>query len=314
MTSVRYAGIDVSKAHLDAATTTRSLGHHPNNPRGWRSMCRRLHAAGTTHVVFEATGGYEKQAADALEAAGFTVCIVKPVCVRRFAEAMDIRAKNDRIDARLIAAFATTRDPRPRRPPCPKQLELRALYDRRGQIVEDRVREEGRLEHVLDAHVAKRIRASIRKLRVEEHALEQRLRAIHATSELLREQAARWQVIPGVGEMTVFALQTHLPELGTVSRQEIAAMVGVAPFERSSGTYQGRRSIRAGRAPVRRALYMAALTAVRHDPALKEFYRRLRAVGKQAKVALVACARKLAVRLNAIEKHWLAQEEAAIQA
>ena len=308
MTSVLYAGIDTAKSHLDAATRQRSLGRHPNTAAGWKQLGKRLLQAGVTHAVFESTGGYELQAVDALQSMGLAVCIVKPVSVRRFAEAMDILAKSDRIDARVIAAFAESRQPRERVQPSPQQQEIRALFDRRSQIVEDRVREEGRLETVLDREVAKLIRSNIRRLKKEEERLTKRLATLQAASQALLEQAQRWQEIAGVGLMTALAIQAYLPEIGTLSRQQIGALVGVAPFERSSGTHQGKRSIRGGRAQLRRVLYMSAMTAVRFDAKLKHFYQDLRKRGKQNKVALIASLRKLAVRINAIEKEWLEKQ------
>lgn len=312
-----YLGIDVSKKSLDLASTDAYLGVFPNTPDGRRELIRRLRrhvtspgnaspgnapsggaSPGGVLVAVEATGGYERAVVATLRQAGVAAAVVQPGCVRHFAKSLKLHAKNDRIDAGLIARFARATQPRPAEEPDPHAARLRALRDRRDQVVEDRVREQNRLEACTDAGVAAGIRRSIRRLQTQEDRLDGQIGACIQESPTLRERAQRLQRVKGVGLQVAATLLAHLPELGRVNRQQIAALAGLAPYDCQSGQWRGQRRIYGGRAGVRKALYMAAISAARFDPSLRVFYRRLLDAGKLKKVALIAVARKLLVRLN----------------
>lgn len=306
MTTV-YLGIDVGKKSLDLADTQRHLGQFDNTPRQHAQLVRRLKRQGPTLVALEATGGYERPMVEALIQAGVPVAVVQPTCVRHFAKSLKLRAKTDKIDAGLIARFAQATRPQPASTPDPDATRLRALRDRRQQIVEDRVREQSRLEACPDSKVQADIRRSIARLRKLELGLDQQITRCIEQSKTLRSRARVLTQAKGVGMQVTATLLAHLPELGQVNRQQIAALAGLAPYACESGQWKGRRTIYGGRAEVRRMLYLAALTASRLDPVLKAYYQRLLAAGKLKKVALIAVARKLLVHLNTLIKQRLSQ-------
>lgn len=293
-----YLGIDVSKKSLDLANTDRYLGQFDNNTTGQRRLLKHIQALSPTLVALEATGGYERPVTQMLLDADIPVAVVQPKCVRYFAQSLKLLAKTDAIDAQLIARFAKATEPTPAVKADPHTLRLRALQDRRQQIVEDRVREQNRLESSADCQVQAQIRRSIKRLARLEEQLNQQIDQCIRASANLHAKAQALQQIKGVGQQVAATLLAHLPELGTVNRQQIAALAGLAPYARESGRWRGRRTIFGGRAEVRRMLYLAALTAARWDPVLRPFYRKLLDAGKLKKVALVAVARKLLIRLN----------------
>lgn len=315
MTTVSYVGIDVSKRRLDIAGCDRHLLQVENLPKSHKSLARKLLKWKPLIVAIEATGGYERQLSEHLIQAGLPVAVVQPSRVRHYAKSIGLLAKTDPIDARLIARFAEATKPRLTDMPDPSSIRLRSLRDRRDQVVEDRVREESRLESCADAQIRRRIQATIRRLRREEAMYDREIAGIIQADEVLAEKDAVMRAVIGVGPQTSATILSHLPEIGTLGRQQIAALAGLAPYDRSSGKWEGRRSIYAGRAQVRRVLYMAAVSACRHNPVLKEHYLRLRSRGKEAKVALVACARKLVIRLNTlIFRHNLTKKMEAVPA
>jgi transposase len=306
-----WIGIDVAKAHLDLAATPSADApwREPNTPAGIRRVVDQLTARAPTLVVLEATGGYETPVATALTLAGIPVAIVNPRHVRDFAKALGRLAKTDQLDATVLAAFAQRVHPPAR--PLPDELttDLRALVARRQQLVEMRTAEQQRLARArpalhanLEEHIAW-LTAQIRDLDTDlRHRLE--------TSPVWRVDDQRLRSVPGIGPTTALRLLVSLPELGTLSRRQIAALVGVAPLNRDSGTRHGPRTTWGGRAPVRAALYMATLVACRHNPVIRAFYLRLRQAGKPPKVARVAAMRKLLTILNAMMKQhtvWTAQ-------
>lgn len=293
-----YIGIDVSKHKLDFADANRYLGQVPNTPKGHGRLVHLLRKQAPTLVTFEASGGYEWLVVQTLHEAEIPVAVVQPACVRHFAKSIRLHAKTDRLDAVLIARFAQATRPRPSDAPDTDRMRLRALRDRRGQIVEDRVREENRLETCGDKDVRRRIKQSVRRLEKEEAALDKQIASCLQEAQTLQQPYRMLLESTGVGNQTAVTLLSHLPELGHVNRQQIAALVGVAPYACESGQFKGKRTIYGGRAEVRRALYMASLSAVRHDPVLREFYQRLVTAGKPKKVALIAAARKMLIRLN----------------
>lgn len=301
------AGIDVSKALLDIALAPAGeLLQVANDAAGHAELLKRLQCVGVDLVVMEATGGYETRAATAIAAAGLRLAVVNPRQVRDFAKATGRLAKSDRIDARVIAAFAQAIEPEITRLPDEQARELEALMVRRSQLVQMRVQESNRLglaqgpmRKQIKTHIAW-LDAAIEALNIDLTARLRNSPAWRAKDELLRS-------LKGVGPITSGTLMTALPELGQLDRRAIAALVGIAPFNRDSGSFRGRRIIWGGRAQVRRTLYMAAVCAIRTNPVIKVFYERLTPRGKPHKVALIACMRKMLTILNAMlrtQTHW----------
>lgn len=307
MTTALYFGIDVAKATLEVGSTQKRLFQVPNTAAGHRTLIERLQGVSVAGIVIESTGIYGQQCIQALLEAGLPVALVQPGRVRHFARSAGFLAKTDAIDAVVIARFGDAVKPRLHQAPTPAQAQLRAWSDRRSQLVEDRVREQNRLEACCDPVVAKDLRASIRRLEAATKALDRRIAQAISTDTTLRAKSDVVRKEAGVGPQTAAVLLGQLPELGVVNRQQIAALAGLAPYDHSSGQWHGRRAIYGGRASVRRALYMAALTAVRWDGNLKAMYERLVGRGKDKKLALIACARKLLVRLNSLVAQAFAQ-------
>jgi transposase len=296
-----FVGIDVSKDTLDLhARPTGSVGTFPNNPEGIAALTSRVSELAAALVVLEATGGLEHPAAAALAAAGVAVAVVNPRQARGFARATGRLAKTDAIDAGVLALFAERIRPEPRPLPDAQTLALRELLDRRRQLIQTRTAESNRLGSAVTERVRRSIAAHVRWLEKQLRELDDDLgRAIEA-SPVWRANDDLLQSIPGVGPIVSRALMADVPELGTLSREEVAALVGVAPMNRDSGKWGGRRRVVGGRSRVRSVLYMAALSAKRFNPTLKAFAQRLVAKGKAAKVVLVAVARKLLVIANAV--------------
>ena len=303
METERYVGIDVSKACLDVALGSGGeLVGVSNDPRGISALVARLAELEPELVVLEASGGLETAVVGELGAAALAVVVVNPRQVRDFARATGQLAKTDALDARMLALFGERMRPQPRRLPDAQELELKAMVARRRQLVEMLTAERNRLgsaPNVLRKELAAHIRWLEARLTERERELDRTLR----NSPLWREREDLLRAVPGVGPVLCATLLADLPELGRLTRRESAALAGVAPINRDRGTMRGRRTVWGGRAQVRAALYMATLSAVRHQPALRAFYLRLRAAGKPAKVALVAAMRKLLVILNAMLKH-----------
>jgi transposase len=306
-----FVGIDVAKAHLDIALRpTGTRWTVANDDAGIADLVTQLQGVCPTLIVLEATGGLQRPVVAALTVAALPVVVVNPRQARDFAKATGQLAKTDALDARALAHFAEAIRPTPRPVPDAQTEELRALLARRRQLIAMRTAEQNRLGSAsrrlyadIEAHITW-LNARIVTL---DDALDTALRA----SPVWREREDLLRSVPGIGPVCARTLVLDLPELGTLSRQHLAALVGLAPFHRDSGTLRGTRTIWGGRAQVRTALYMSTLVAVRYNPVLKAFYQRLRAAGKVAKVALVACMRKLLTILNAMVKHqtpWQPQE------
>ena len=299
----RYIGIDVSKAQLEVAV-------RPGNQR-WQVSCTdegtgklisQLTHLRPTLVVMEASGGLEIPLVASLAAASLPVVIVNPRQVRDFARATGILAKTDAIDAQVLAHFAEAVQPAQRPLPSAEAKALSALVSRRRQLVSILVAEKNRLGTALPS-VRPRIQAHIAWLEHDLKELDDDLDDTLRGSPIWREKEDLLRSVPGVGRNLAFTLLAYLPELGTLDRRQIAALVGVAPFNRDSGTLRGRRTVWGGRSCIRAALYMSALVASRHNPVIQAFYARLLAAGKPKKVALTACMRKLLIILNAMLKH-----------
>ena len=297
-----YAGLDVAKLTLDLHLAGQ---HHqlPNAPAGHARLVRLLRRHPGAHLVCEASGGYEQAPVRALWAAGLPVSIVEAGRVRHFARAQGRRAKTDPIDAVVIAQFAAALRPAATPPPTPARARLAALGQRRRQLVEARVAESNRAGHYTDPLLQQQSAQLVRLLEKQIAVCETELAALLARDPELKDKAARLDAIPGVGPITAATVLAELPELGTVRDEAIAALAGVAPYNRDSGPVQGPRHIAGGRAPVRCALYLATLSAVRHDRLLKAYYEQLRARGKKPLVALVACMRKLVLLMNRLLKN-----------
>lgn len=296
----QVAGIDVSKATLDVAlSSTGELMQLANDADGIEELGRKLKSTAADLVVMEATGGYETAVATALVGAGFRVAVVNPRQVRDFAKATGRLAKNDRIDAQVIAEFGQAIEPEIVRLPDEDARELEALLVRRRQLVAMRVQEMNRLG-LMQGAMRKRIKAHIDWLEKEIDKLDIDITASLRSSPAWRAKDELLRSLKGVGPVTSTTLIVALPELGQLDRRAIAALVGLAPFNRDSGVMRGRRSIYGGRSQVRTLLYMAATTAIRSNPVIRAFYERLKSRGKPHKVAMVACMRKMLTILNAM--------------
>ena len=302
-----YAGIDVAKDRLDLALrpsgTVRTVAY---DPAGISNLVSELQSLEPSAVVLESTGGLELPLAGALAAASLPVVVVNPRQVRDFAKATGRLAKTDALDARVIAHFAEAVRPAIRPLPDSDTQELRSLNARRTQVVEMLVAEKNRLGRASGA-VAPRIRVHIEWLEQELKDLDRGLRDLLRRSPLWREREDLLRSVPGVGPQLSVALLAGLPELGALGRRQIAALAGVAPMNRDSGTMRGRRTVSGGRGRVRAVLYMGALVASQHNPVIRSFYQRLLAAGKPKKLALTACMRKLLTILNSMVKngkHW----------
>jgi transposase len=301
--STIFVGIDVAKDRLDLAwRPTGERWTAPNTERGIRAICRRLRTPGPTLIVLEATGGLELPLTGALAAAGLPVVVVNPRQIRDFAKATGRLAKTDALDAAVLAHFAEAVRPEPRPLPDAATQALSALLLRRRQLIGMRTAEQNRLGSA-PAPVRQAIVAHIRWLESRLAELDEELARTIRESPLWREKDDLLQSTPGVGPVLARTLLASLPELGTLTRQQVAALVGVAPLNRDSGRCRGSRRVWGGRAHVRAALYMGTLVATRFNPVIRAFYHRLCAAGKAKKVALTACMRKLLTMLNAMLKH-----------
>lgn len=307
-----YYGIDVSKSKLHLATPTRFLGEFDNTVSGHQKLIAQLGRQAPAGIILEASGGYERPVCEALQEAGLPVTVSQPGCIRNFAKSLNVLAKTDAIDAKVIARFgaATTPPPTPRTPE--NVRKFRALVDRRQQIVEDRVRESNRLETCADAQMAQHIHEQRDRLQDLEQQLDKQIARLLETDGELREKNQALTTLKGVGPQTAVVLLAHVPELGSLDRQQVAALAGLAPHPNESGRWTGKRRIYGGRAAVRRAMYLAARTAARWCPVISEFYARLRTNGKSYKQALIACARKMLIRLNTLMKDLQSQPPAPI--
>jgi transposase len=297
-------GIDVSKAELaiavypsDEAWTTDTTA------AALDALVTRLGALRPALVVLEATGGYEAPVAAACAGAGLPVAIINPRQARAFAHAIGRTAKTDAIDAAVLAQFGARIQPPPRAVPDAATQALAALVARRRQLLDMLGAEQRRLAQATTTPVRRDLRTHIRWLERRIAEVNDDLTGSIQRSPIWRVQEDLLQSVPGIGPTTARTLLAELPELGQLDRRRIAALVGVAPFNRDSGRWRGQRTIWGGRASVRSTLYMAALVASRHNPPLRAFYQRLRQAGKAPKVALVALMRKLLTILNAMVRH-----------
>ena len=293
-----YAGIDVSAAHLDLAVLPSGEERRfTNDGKGIKTLTEHLAGMGAVLVILEATGGMEVAVASALAVAEVKLVVVNPRQIRDFARATGKLAKTDALDAQVLARFGEAVKPAVRPLPDAALLELRGLATRRHQLMKMGTAERNRLS-AASQQVQPGIKEHILWLKDRVKDVDKDLRDSIRSSPLWRDQENLLRSTPGVGPVVSSVLLARLPELGTLNRQQIGALVGVAPLNRDSGVFRGKRKVWGGRAPVRAALYMAALVATRHNPVIKAFYQRLLQAGKPNKVALTACMRKLLTILN----------------
>jgi transposase len=302
-----YVGIDVAKRHLDVATEPRTPpAQFPQTETGVAALVAHLHAQAPALIVLEATGGYETAVVTALAAADLPVVVVNPRHARAFARAIGRLAKTDAIDAAVLALLAARLQPARRPLPDAAQQDLKSRVARRRQVIEMITAEQRRLPQTCGL-VRQDIEAHITYLQQRARDLDRDLRTLIIESPHWRATDALLQSVPGIGPTTAAAVIADLPELGHLASRPLAALVGVAPLNHDSGTSHAPRLIWGGRAPIRRALYMATLVATRHNPVIKAFYQRLLAAGKPRKLALIAALHKLLTILNAMvkaQRHW----------
>jgi len=292
-----YAGVDVAKATLQLHLQGRQA-EFANHTAGLVQLCQQLKTVPHVQVVCEATGGYERPLVQALHQAQIPVSVTNPAQVRAAAQAQGQRAKTDRIDAALLTDFGQRYRPKPTPPTTPSQEQLVALTQWLTQLVQARALAKTQAEHHEAAFVCGRHAKLMAHYQSQIGAVEKQIRDLLAQDARLQQRVECLDEIKGVGPRTAWLVLAHLPELGQVNRQEVAALAGLAPWTRESGTMKGMRCIGGGRPEVRLALYMAALSAARCNPVLQPFYQRLRAKEKPAKVALTAVMRRLLVYMN----------------
>lgn len=295
-----YAGLDISKAHLHLHC---QQVHHllDNTATGWAALLDKIRAAAGVQIVCEATGGYEKGVVAALHAAAQPVSVLNPALVRHFARAQGQRAKNDPLDSAVLTDYGYALRPEPTPPSEPARAELRALVQWRDHLKEQLARTRQTAEHGLPAWIAGQHQKLVAQLEKQMAAVAKECQQALARTPELQAQVRVLEQLDAVGTITALSVLSHLPELGTLNRQEAAALAGLAPWVRQSGPWEGQRHIGGGRAAVRRALYMSAVGLARMKATtLGKFYARLRAAGKPAKVALTAVMRKLLLQMNRV--------------
>lgn len=296
-----YFGADISKAHIDLFDPSRcSTFQIPNSPAGCRAFLKTLKA--NVHLICEATGGYQRHLVNACLQAKVPISVINPLRVRDFARAKGQLAKTDAIDARILCLYGKNFQPTAISPKKPALEKLAILNSRRGQLLALRGAENNRLLEA-DPLLRKSFASILKAIDREIESINEKLREVIALDPELSAKVALLSQTKGVGVTTAIALLAAMPELGELSKPQAAALAGLAPLNRDSGSFRGQRHIHGGRTLVRNALYMAALVASRHNPAIKAFYSRLVANGKPKKVAIIAAMRKLLIYLNSLIKN-----------
>jgi transposase len=295
MNNLSYVGVDVSKAHLDVASDL-TTHRYPNQPAAIAAWIGQLPSH--SHLVVEATGGYERPLVQACHRAGRPISVLNPARVRSFARARGCLAKTDAIDAAVLRDFGRALQPKPSKEVDPARRQLAQLVSARDQLVALQTQLSNGLEHAEVPLVRQCFRSQLRCLQRRIDQIEKALLKVIASCPHLARRHDLLRAQPGVGLMTAAALLALLPELGTANRNQIAALAGLAPYNRDSGQTSASRFIAHGRPRLRRALYLATLSAIRSPGFIADFYRRLRLAGKPAKLALIAAARKLLCALN----------------
>lgn len=299
-----YIGIDVSKKSFDLYRLPDE--HHQifdNDKEGIKACLKTMKTRLQPLVALESTGGYERELALALHQAGIPTAVVNPRRIRDFAKACGQLAKTDKIDARMIATYAATLKPPARGVLDVHRQELKALVARRGQLVKMHTAELNRMEHSFDETVADSINAILCAIEAQQETVEKQIeKHIDNTPEFKRCKSILLSV-PGIGETTACMLVSEVPELGRLNRREIASLIGVAPVNRDSGSFRGKRMTGGGRRHVRTSLFMPTLVAIQHNPSIRFFYQRLLDNGKEKMTAVIACMRKFLTILNTMVAH-----------
>lgn len=304
--SVVYIGVDVAKAHLDVAWEKRSR-RFDNDKKGRAALVAWIKQSVTAvQLICEASGGYEQALLESLEQSGLKVTLVQANRVRQYARAAGILSKTDKVDAGVLSAFGAAMQPKPTLPHSAEQKRLREYEAQRRHLSALLVAEQNRLEQLGCAELRALGRSLINKVKKQIATIDARIASLIAQDQELCVKAQKLTSITGVGERTAALVLAQMPELGQLNRRQAAALGGLAPFNRDSGTLRGKRTIFGGRRALRSGLYMAALAAARHNQILSNFYQRLRAKGKPHKLALTAVMRKLLLALNHILKPTLA--------
>ena len=303
-----YAGLDIAKHGFDLAfEPKRKIQHFDNDAKGIQRCCEVLTQRRPKLIVMEPTGGYEVALVIALQAADLPVAVVNARRIREFARAAGKLAKTDKLDAQAIARFGAVLQPPAQEALDPQTRTMKALVARRHQLVQMHTAEANRMEHACDKAVKQSIQAILKTLEKQMDKVEQQVRQQIKNTPKLQEKAEKLQSAPAIGQTTAALLVTELPELGRLNRRQIAALVGVAPINRDSGTYRGKRMTGGGRRDLRARLFMPTLCAIRFNPAIRNFYRRLLKKGKAKMTAVIAAMRKLLTILNTMiarDQEW----------
>lgn len=291
-------GIDVGKSFLDIHIYEKNLHWQiENQPSELKKLATRLARYKVARIIIEATGGYERALAAVLAERDLPIIVVQPMKIRQFANAQGVLAKTDKIDARIIAQFGAVMKPEPRPLQSPEIRHIRDLLARRRQLMESRTQELNR-KHKADTALTRSHTRMLKFLDKEIQWIDNQLEKCVSQIDQWKRTAKILLSAPGIGTGVAYTLLGELPELGQLSSRKISALVGLAPFNRDSGLSKGKRRIRGGRAPIRTVLYMAMLSAIQHNPVMKQFYEKLVEQGKHRKVAITACMRKMMVILN----------------
>lgn len=310
-----FVGVDVSKDALDVqilvphAPKDACAFSVPNSTAGIDTLHQNLKPYQVQLLVVESTGGYERRIAIELLTVGIAVAVVNPTRVRRFAEALGTLAKTDRIDARVLAEFAMRLEPRPTEKPSPQQVLLDELLTRRRQLVTMRTMELNRQGQAVGTLAVRQIKHHLKHLDKQVAQIDAELDQLINNDPQWKQRVELVDSVPGIGKTIAYRLVADLPELGQLNRGQIAALAGVAPMNRDSGSHRGKRMIRGGRIDARNALFMAAWVAKRHNPTIKVYAERLLAAGKPFKVVITACMRKILIILNVMIKTKTAWNE-----
>lgn len=298
------AGIDVAKEHVDVAFERYGeVRRFKTTKAGLQALVAHVQAHEATHVVIEATGPYSAPIADVMWAAEIPITIANPRQCRQFAEGLGLLEKNDSIDARMLSFFGQTVRPPASVPLSESRKLIRALLDRKAQVVQHRIQEQQRLESAAHNAIRTELRRSLKAARAEEKRLTDRIQeALEDAAKPVAELANRLQSVPGIGPAAVAALLAYVPELGEVQHRQLSKLVGVAPLCQDSGRKSGQRRVRGGRKTVRCAMYMPTISAMRNNPVIRSFNERLKAKNKPGKVRVIACMRKLLSMLNAMAR------------
>ena len=296
-------GVDVGKANLDIALHPSGQFHTiPNTEAHIRHFVKILKDYNVERIVVEASGRYEHALVQACDQAGLPIIVVNPISVRRYAQAIGVLAKTDRIDAQVIARYAATLKPEIKPIPDKTSQKIKDLLIRRSQLLEMSTMEKNRLQ-ILPKYLHRSIKSLLRVLQSQIETVTRQIDQEVAKVDQWRTKMEIMTSVPGVGKVLAYTFLSELPELGSLNRKEIAALVGVAPINRDSGKLNGKRRIRGGRHRVRTVIFMAMLSSIQCNPVFKRFYERLKAQGKIPKVALIACMRKMIVVLNTMLKN-----------